>query len=166
MHNNFADWQIGEDDALSAHYRAPRQVDHTGTTRPGKTTEPTEPDLESNDKLVRILSGTLISMVVLILVLAVTTVVVTIWGCRMRRRRRIQRDLVERTKHDIFEGVPNVISGEDSVDGGSIPTHTVINLSLTCTATESVGLEVMHNKLEEEEEEEEKVDLESFKEEI
>lgn len=164
----------GEDDALSAHYRAPRQDMGQQTTplpnTADQTMEMTTPKPEHN-RLVKILSGTLLSLVALSVALVGIAVVSVLWGCKMKRRRRIQRELVERTQHDIFEGVPNAISGsgsaaddtkpEAAADGAGagadgpipIPTHTVINISVN--ADDSVGFEMMHGVMYEDEDEEE-----------
>lgn len=78
--------------------------------------------------LIKILAGSLGAMVIITLVLAIVIVVVVIWGLKMRQRRRVQRDLVLRTKHDIFEGVSNAMSCETAGDG-SVPMHNVIDSS-------------------------------------
>lgn len=74
----------------------------------------------SNDayvgRLIGIVIGTLVGTFVLVFGLGVATVLAVVWGCKIKRRRRIQRDLVLRTKHDIFEGVPNYIASESTSD--------------------------------------------------
>lgn len=72
-------------------------------------------------QLIHILVGTLVAMFVLSVVMCVVIVAMVIWGCKVARHRREQRELVLRTKHVIFEGISNAISTENIVGN---PMHT------------------------------------------
>ena len=129
--------------------RAPRQADML-TTDPALTpdtaampsTTPTPPnDNSSSRKLIGALVGSLTGMFVIVIVLAAVTVGSVVWGWKMSSRRREQMDLVLRTKHDIFEGVPNVSRGR-SVSGGSSedPQHNVLDSASPAAAERGSGL--------------------------
>lgn len=127
--------------------RVPRQADPTPDSTPPSTevsndttggdveTTPsslpstTEGSTDSNTgsrQVIAILLGTLAAMFVVVLSLSTITSLVVVWGCKISRRRRIERDLVLRTKHDIFEGVPNFTTSGSS---GENPFHNVLDSS-------------------------------------
>lgn len=71
------------------------------------------------------------TMFIVILLLALVIVLVIVWSCKTSHRRREERELVLRTKHDIFEGVPNLgLCGDTNTTGGA-PVHNVLNSSPT-----------------------------------
>lgn len=89
------------------------------------TRAPKPPGKDSNSasrQLIAILLGTLAAMFIVVVILGVVTALAVLWGLKMNRRRRIERDLVLRTKHDIFEGIPNVIASESTDD---CPLHVL-----------------------------------------
>ncbi len=125
-------------------YRVRRQATNT-TTDGGKRDKP---DSERTTKLIKILVGTLAALAGIIFILTVVVTLTVIWGCQMNRRRREERDLVMRTKQDIFEGVPNLAT--DSLPNS--PIHNKVDTSHSgkyLLDDDSVGIDIsMSSKLE------------------
>lgn len=96
--------------------------------------KPTKKPGFSTRKIVGILVGTVGSLIVLVLALGAVSTITVICLIKMSRRRREDLDLVLRTKHDIFEGVPNVATS-DCVEAD--PCHNVLDSSPTLV--EGVG---------------------------
>lgn len=94
------------------------------------TTSSVFPTMGPNDDtfyhLIGIIFGTLTALLLLALIAGVAIALALVWACKTRRRRRIERDLVLRTKHDIFEGVPNYVASES---GEEDPFHNVLDAS-------------------------------------
>jgi len=79
-------------------------------------TQPTTSSTSSSSqpqKLVEILAGTLIAMVIIILGFLVAVIVLILVLVKINRRRKLDRELVTRTKQDIFEGVPSGVTPEE-----------------------------------------------------
>ena len=74
---------------------------------------------KGNDRVVSILSGSLVAMFLLVMGMTGIAMVGFLWGYKMSQRRKRAQALVTRTKHDIFEGVPNAASREESEAGES-----------------------------------------------
>lgn len=103
-------------------------IDESGeTTPPGssppRTTDDTQDDAPSRS-VIGILLGTLAAMFVIVVALSAVAALAVVWGCKMSRRRREERELVLRTKHDIFEGVPNYTQPDSPQED---PFHNVLN---------------------------------------
>ena len=77
------------------------------------STPPSTSDKGTSNKLVKILSGTLIATIVVILAFIVLVIVLIFAVVKINRRRKLERELVLRTKQDIFEGVPNGITSDE-----------------------------------------------------
>ena len=117
-----------EDD--SSHQVFERQVREEDFNASNTTTETKPGSMVSPRavRLIQILAGSLGATVLLTIALAAVVVVMVIWGVRTKRRRRVERDLVLRTKHDIFEGVSNAVSCETD-HGREMAMHNVIDSS-------------------------------------
>ena len=60
-----------------------------------------------------ILAGTLIAMIVVVLGFIVVVVVLILVLVKVNRRRKMDRELVLRTKQDIFEGIPSGVTPDE-----------------------------------------------------
>ena len=115
--------------AVDIDMRIPRQAEtdegdeatSSGSSPPGTTPGTTD---GSSDHVIAILVGTLAAMCVVVLSLAAVTTLAIVWGFKMSRRRREERELVLRTKHDIFEGVPNYTQPDSPHED---PFHNVLD---------------------------------------
>jgi hypothetical protein len=131
--------------------RIPRQADSiTTSATDGDVTTPPEAYIGTTDinekssgksnHVITILLGTLVTLFVLVICLISIATIATLWGCKMNHRRRMERELVLRTKHDIFEGVPNavLVATESSCKD---PTYNVSdsNSTETLKVTETPG---------------------------
>lgn len=87
-----------------------------------------------DDGLVGILVGTLVAMTTITMAFGVVVTLAIILGCKLQKRRREMRDLVERTKHDIFEGtggMRNATPCDSELDDLNGSMHNVLNTSPT-----------------------------------
>lgn len=101
-------------------------------------TEPTPTPGGQNDdqinRLVAILVGTLVAMTVMAVVFGVVMTLSIIWGCKLQRRRREMREMVERTKSSILEvtgprGVVNPTPYDTTTTTGELSLHNVLDTS-------------------------------------
>ena len=99
----------------------PRPRTSTGTT---KNTE------NAATEFIKILVGSLAAVTVLMITFCILSALMVAWGCHMKKHRNEQRELVLRTKQDIFEGVSNAASIIASHDVDlKLPVHNTINTS-------------------------------------
>lgn len=111
-----------------------RNIDHLVLRRSmdsgNSTDDSTDPTPDPRIvKLIEILAGSLVAALVLALGLAIVVIILVVRGVRLRQRRREQRDVVLRMKHDIFEGVSNAIVTSEGAGDGDVPVHNVIDSS-------------------------------------
>lgn len=100
----------------------PRPRTSTGTT---KNTENA-----ATERFIKILVGSLAAVTVLMITFCILSALMVAWGCHMKKHRNEQRELVLRTKQDIFEGVSNAASIIASHDVDlKLPVHNTINTS-------------------------------------
>lgn len=107
---------------------------------PIPSSTPPYKDTQLTAGLANILAGATIAMVVMIVVFVVIIVLLVVLVCKVSRRRRLERDLVLRTKQDIFEGVPNAFTSDEistshkyNMDCGSLETPITEELENTRT---------------------------------
>ena len=94
------------------------ETSNAGTTATNTERRPRPPmnDGYSEDNvLISLFVGILLGVTVVLASCSVLTAVAIFWGYKIKKRRQRDRDLVVRTKKDIFEGVPNVITSEGDV---------------------------------------------------
>ncbi len=64
-------------------------------------------------KIVDILASTLVTLIVIVIIFIAVIIILIVVVVKVNRRRKVERDLVLRTKQDIFEGVPSGVTQEE-----------------------------------------------------